>query len=388
MSLRTSLLLSVICLAMSSCFKDEPLNDECDIEQAYVHVDNPEEIFYNVTDTLVTVATDANEVNFKVRDNTDLTSFAPVFTITDGATIEPASGTTHDFSNGPVTYTVTSEDGAYTRTYDVQFKFATVTTTDTICYDFEYFYYYYNTEGEAKYYVWSDYNEDGTLAYNWATANGGYMLSRGSVAPDEYPTVPVEGYEGYGVKLETLSTGSFGEMVNKRLAAGNFFIGTFDMSSVLTNSLAATCFGLPFDRKPVKFTGYYKFLPGDDYQDIDGNILEDQSDGARVYSVFYRNHDDDNNEVMLHGDDVITNENIVALADDGTIYEEAAEWTFFEMDFDYGDNEVDYDLLDNQGYNLTIVFSSSDNGKYYEGAIGSQLYIDKVRIICEPEDEE
>ena len=26
---------------LTSCFKDEPLNAECDIEQAYIHVDNP-----------------------------------------------------------------------------------------------------------------------------------------------------------------------------------------------------------------------------------------------------------------------------------------------------------------------------------------------------------
>ena len=33
-----TLSLSTVCaLSLSSCFKDEPLNAECDIEQAYIH---------------------------------------------------------------------------------------------------------------------------------------------------------------------------------------------------------------------------------------------------------------------------------------------------------------------------------------------------------------
>ena len=41
------LFMSVVCCAtLSSCFKEEPLNAECDIEEAYIHADNPEEMFF------------------------------------------------------------------------------------------------------------------------------------------------------------------------------------------------------------------------------------------------------------------------------------------------------------------------------------------------------
>lgn len=48
------LALAMMCLSttLTSCFKDEPLNAECDIEQAYIHVDNPEAMFFSKNDTL------------------------------------------------------------------------------------------------------------------------------------------------------------------------------------------------------------------------------------------------------------------------------------------------------------------------------------------------
>lgn len=46
-----------------------------------------------------------------------LTSLAPTITISDNATIIPASGEAQDFSNGAVTYTVTAQDGVTTHKY-------------------------------------------------------------------------------------------------------------------------------------------------------------------------------------------------------------------------------------------------------------------------------
>ena len=40
-------------------------------------------------------------------------------------------------------------------------------------------------------------------------------------------------------------------------------------------------------------------------------------------------------------------------------------------------------MLANRGYNLTIVFSSSIDGATFEGAIGSTLKIDSVKLTCE-----
>ena len=52
------------------------------------------------------------------------------------------------------------------------------------------------------------------------------------------------------------------------------------------------------------------------------------------------------------------------------------------MTFNYSE-DIDYDILAKQGYSLTVVFTSSTDGAYYEGAPGSTLCIDNVKIICE-----
>lgn len=108
-------------LALTSCFKDEPANSECDITEAYLHADNVGEMFYNPSDTMVKVLYTSSDIIFSVRKKADLTALAPRFTITPGATISPANGSTHDFSNGSVEYIVTSEDGAWKRKYKVSF---------------------------------------------------------------------------------------------------------------------------------------------------------------------------------------------------------------------------------------------------------------------------
>lgn len=366
------------CMLLSSCFKDEPLNAECDILEAYVHVENPSETFFNPTDTLVKVTSEANSVTFKVRKSADITRLAPVFRLTEGSVINPESGSVHDFSNGPVTYTVTSQDGEWSRVYSVVFQPSVQTVTDVMPFDFERFY----LDSSGKYYIWNDKKEDGSDADNWATGNPGFKLSRGSAAPDEYPTVPwSDGYDGTAVKLETKSTGALGVLVNKRIAAGNLFLGSFNIGMALTNTLKATRFGVPFDRKPLKFTGYYKYKPGEKFQDEKGNIIEGKTDRASVYAVLYRNHDANGNDVVLYGDDVMTNENIVAVARVSEI-KTTDTWTLFEADFEYK-CEIDESLVNENGYNLAVVFSSSEDGDLFRGAIGSTLIVDKVRIECE-----
>lgn len=374
------MLVAAVCGIMTSCFKDEPLNAECDIEQVYVHTDNPTDIFFAVTDTLVSVPSDKNNIIFKVKEGADLTRLAPVLRLTPGATVEPESGSVHDFSNGQaVTYKVTSQDGQWSRTYTVSFREYEYVSE----FDFEH-YTLVKPSGRGEYYAWSDLNPDGTEMGNWATGNPGYNLSKGNAKADEYPTVPVaDGYEGAAVKLETKDTGPLGHLVNMRLAAGNLFTGRFDVLNALADAMKATQFGMPFDRKPLCLTGYYKYKPGAKMQDKKGNIMEGETDKGDIYAVFYRNHDDNGNAVVLHGDDVKTSSLIVAIAQVEEI-KTTDEWTWFHVNFEYS-GEVDPDLLASHGYNLAVVFTSSMEGASFCGAIGSTLYIDKVRVEWENE---
>lgn len=74
-----------------------------------------------------------NYITILVEANTDITSLAPVFGISEGAKLYAAgsnvpevSGVScHDFSNGPVQYTVSAENGVNSKNYWLQVKKAT-----------------------------------------------------------------------------------------------------------------------------------------------------------------------------------------------------------------------------------------------------------------------
>lgn len=369
--------------AFTSCFKDEPLNAECDIEQAFIPTSgNWEECFLKATDTLQNVMSTENEICFLVKKGTDLSHFAPKFQITPGATLSPANGSVQDFTNGQVTYTVTSEDGNWKRQYRVGFTFPPV-VYEVMKYDFEN-YFLNENKPVHKYYVWSDKNDDGTLANNWATGNPGFYMSRSSAKPDQYPTVPVEqGYDGACVKLTTSDTDQFGAMAKMPIAAGNLFIGKFDASQALKDAMKATQFGVPVSFKPTKFSGYYRYKRGDVFTNRQKKVVEGKKDYGTIYAVFYDNHDAEGNSIVLYGDNVQTSPQVVAIAKLPDI-DDTPEWTHFDLDFVYK-KEVDAQKLRNMGYSMAIVCSSSVEGASFMGAIGSTLWVDQFRIACEKE---
>ncbi len=380
--LRLILGLGITVATFSSCIKDEPLNAEADIEQVSVHVDNPLETFFQLSDTMQNVSYADSTITFTVRSQADLTSLAPTFRITEGATISPASGTVRDFSQGPLTYTVTSQDGQWSRLYTLRFNPTYVTVKDTVAYDFE----HYMLEPKNRaYYVWQEEQADGSLSTVWASGNAGFILSMASAKPDEYPTYVVEkGRHGYAVACTTRSTGALGAGAHKPIAAGNLFLGKFDVLHVLDSLLyvQATQFGIPFNKKPMAFQGYYKYHRGAVYQDGDGSAMPDQKDYAAIYAVLYRNHDDKGNPVVLYGDNVKTSPQLVAIADMGDIDDTGDdEWHEFKASFVYK-KDLDQETLENRGYSLAIVFSSSKDGDHFKGAIGSTLILDDVRIVC------
>lgn len=368
---------------LTSCFKDESLNAECDIEQAYIHVDNPLGMFYQQSDTLINVLSTAEDINFVVRKTTDLTALAPIFNMTPGATIYPDNGSEQDFSNGPIVYTTTSEDGQYKRNYRVNFIFS----KDMLEYNFDHF--SLNTNAPAnKYYVWTDLDDEGNPLNNWATGNPGYRMAKGSAQPDEYPTTPwsEEGHETC-VKLTTCETGKFGSDRKMPIAAGNLFLGEFDTKKALTANAAgvkgvlATKFGLPIGSQPVSFSGFYKYKRGDVFTDKN-NEVKDSKDYGSIYAVFYDNHDANGEPFVLHGDDVLSSDQIISIANIGQI-DDTPEWTAFNLNFKLQPGKaIDPVKLANRGYNLAIVSSSSINGATFEGAVGSTLWIDDFSIKC------
>lgn len=371
-------------LLATSCIKDEPLNSECDIEVCKVHHEASDTIFYALSDTLQKVSSVDTVINFYTRSRInpqDLSQVRVTFDLTPGATITPASGSVQDFSQGGVVYTVVSEDKLWSRTYKVRFLPRAVLNPD---FDFE------NVELEQpreRFYIWFAYDQNQKRQDLWATGNSGFALSRSSAKPHEYPSVMLEqGVSGKGVKLETCSTGAFGAMVNMRIAAGNLFLGSFDTQNALKDAMKATRFGVPVNRKPVRFTGYYKFQPGEVFKDRYGIEVPGRVDAPDAYAVLYKNTDESGLPVTLYGDDVLTHKNIVAIARvpefKVTGISDTSNWEYFDLPLEYK-QELDMVRLSNLGYNLAVVFTSSIEGATFCGAVGSTLLIDESAIIYE-----
>ena len=387
----TATILSGCLTTLSSCFKEEPLNAECDIEQAYIHADNKillNLLFTNPSDTLVNVQSDQTNIEFTMRPHAALTKQAPIFRLTPGATISPESGSLQDFSKGPVTYTVTSEDKQWSRTYQVSIKKGQTTMPNEMEFEFE------DAYLSKGYYNWQE-KWNGNKLDIWATGNSGFQMSNSSSKPEEYPTVMIEdGYKGKGVQLTTRRTSRLADAVKKPIAAGNLFIGQFDATDALVgDAMKATKFGHPFSfsAKPAKLEGWYKYQAGEKFTDKNMKEL-DRHDYGTIYAVIYENIDEKGNAVLLYGDNVQTSKQIVALALVGETHDDngkvaignTPEWHHFSVDFDYQSygKTIDPVKLKNGGYSLAIVSSSSSDGANFLGAEGSTLWIDSFKLIC------
>lgn len=372
-------LLALLVLLFTGCIKDEPQNMECDILEAWVEGDALSQHFSQATDMrLSDVPSSQEQLTFIVRQRAALPPVAVHFRLSPGATVTPADGSLQDFSRGPVVYTVTSEDGQWHRSYTIDFREATLPSSHHDFEDFE-------LSSNGRYYLWYDRADDGTKEGIWASGNEGFMIAKPNAPATDYPTVPdADGYDGYCVRLTTRSTGSWGKTFKKPIAAGNFFLGSFDSRFALTNTLKTTNMGIVYTKEPVRVTGYYKYQPGEVFTDKDFHEVSTRIDEPTIHAALYLNHDEQGNTVMLHGDDVRTSPYIVRRAEVASM-PPTSEWRRFEMTFE-GTTPIDAELLANRGYNLSLVFSSSKTGDTFEGAVGSTLYIDKVEITFKNEE--
>lgn len=354
-------------LSLVSCIQDEAPNAEADILTCSV----PGNILKR--DPVI----ENNKVTLMVVDDADLLRQAPEFTLTPGATISPASGTERNFTT-PQYYTVTSQDGKWKKEYQVSFIIAGISTE-------------YHFEGVDSvvtdryvYDVFYDEDESTGNRFNWASGNAGFAITGlGTKDPSSFPTSAADnGKVGKCAMLQTKTTGSFGAGVKMPIAAGNLFMGTFDVASALFNALKATRLGMPFEHVPTYLKGYYKYKAGDEFQE-NGKPVSGKKDTWDVYAIFY-----EVSEKVKYLDGTIVEGNFtdpslisVALLDDKE-RKETDEWTEFYIPFVTKPGKtINYDKLKKGGYNVSIVFSSSKEGNYFRGAPGSTLYIDEVELI-------
>lgn len=359
------LLLLALVLLPTSCIQDEALNAEADILTCTV----------DTTLQLIREPVIGNDrVTLYVPSGSDLTRVAPRFTLTEGATLFPAGGTVRDFTS-PQHYTVTSQDGRWSKDYIVEFISHSMATL----YHFEKIRYYSATDlgGTTKdyYHIFTDYRSDGSLM-EWGSGNAGFKITNGNAPATDYPTCQSDsGFKGKCAKLTTRSTGALGASMDAPLAAGNLFIGTFSIN--LKEMAKSTHMGVPFSYIPTRLNGYYKYRAGDVYTDAKGQKVTGKRDEFDIYAVFYEVTED---VPYLDGTNVQSSPNIVLFAQ---VQErkEGDEWNYFSVPFEPRNGKsIDPEKLKKGKYNITLVASSSKGGAFFCGAVGSTLCVDEMEL--------
>ena len=385
----------IMCLAITSCIQDEGLNVEAAIDGC-----NGSNI------QLSTINTYSKTVSIYVSKATDLSALEIQFELPEGADIEPVDAAAndhapkYDFSNSKVPVTSEQTLEQYQRKFIVTSESRTteaVYMITVIKSELPTEYHFENIEdGNNKYHIFYEFNLQKAEMLQWASGNPGFNLTGMARSPLDYITIQSQGYMGKGAKLETKSTGSFGAGVSMPIAAGNLFIGSFEVGNALKDAMKATKFGFPFYKHPTRLSGYYKFKPGTDYTSYtlgsDGkkNFFIDASmngkDKGDIYAVLY---EADNVEDFLDGYNSLNSPKIVSLARiKSEDVKETSEWTSFDLPFVLQNNKtINDNMLAAGKYKLAIVFSSSVEGAAFKGSVGSTLWIDEVTIHCEEDND-
>ncbi|MEG1564546.1 MAG: PCMD domain-containing protein [Bacteroides sp.] len=352
-----------IAMATTSCIQDEAANTEADILTCQVPG------IHLTTEPIV----QNQEITIIVNKLTDLTHIAPQFTLTPGASINPVSGTDRNFNNATqsLIYTVTAADSQWSKNYIVRI----VNSEMTSVYNFE------DVSQKEPYYVFAE-KQDGVVSMQWASGNSGYAITGMAKNENEYPTLQSpDGKTGKCLKLVTRSTGSFGAGLLRpmRIAAGNLFIGKFDILSALQDALKATHLGLPFYNEPTYLTGYYKYKSGEQYTTADGAVVEGKRDLFDIFALFYET---DEKVKYLDGTNNFTSPNLISVAHiTGAKETTDNRWAEFHIPFITKPGKaVDQKKLKAGKYNITIVFAASVQGDRFNGSVGSTLMIDEVQL--------
>lgn len=379
-------------LFLSSCVKDEAPNMEADIIKAETEND----VFL-----LDPVISGGSVVFYLKPDQEETSEFKVKFTLTEGAQIQVENGKVLDNDElrvdkelakrmqlEGVNVETISQDKQYSKKYLLKI----VNTKDGFVpteYGFE------ETEIDNNQKFTKFYNNvDGQKYYNWASGNAGFGITLsitpgGVMEPAAYPTtITTDAHGGkQALFLETKLTGMYGAMFGKPIAAGNLFIGSFDTGPVLMDPLAATQFGLPFNKVPVTLEGYYKYRPAENVTDKDLKPLN-LKDSCDIYAVFYNRKqlmesvsDPKKRVPYLTGHNILTDPSIVAIAKikDGSATA-GDGFVKFSLPFEYR-AKVDMAAVAGLDYNIAIVMSSSKRGDSFVGAVGSKLIVDDLKIV-------
>ncbi|MBN2611019.1 MAG: PCMD domain-containing protein [Bacteroidales bacterium] len=297
-------------------------------------------------------------IRVTVSEEIDITAIAPtVLTISNFAAISPGKDQVRDFSE-PVVYTVIAEDGSAA-------GYTIYVETDAPEIQLP------NSGFDQWYITNSDYYQIGAGPTDtiWCTGN------EGVVTLGDANTLPILVNNDTVAQLTTLQLGALAQLVGQGMAAGSLFTGTFELN--IANPPESPQFGTPFIARPNSFSVNFRYIPGDEMTNGFGDpiagkdsldmavLLEDRSSlpWKRVATAWYR-------------------------TDEAT-----PEWTELKLPLIYGQlsDPAYYEIPangvwgtgDEKPTHISVIFSSSARGAFFEGAPGSELLLNDFRLYYE-----
>jgi hypothetical protein len=291
-------------------------------------------------------------------EGTDLTSLAPsVIELSNFATVTPGVGEAQDFSS-PVIYTVTAEDGT-----QAEWEVTAIRADPQPQLPNSNFDQWYDAGG---------YQQPGEGPENktWDTANKALALV------GRFNTFPEDLGDG---DLAARMVSQAAPLI-VRMAAATLYTGSFtDEFPSATDPRSNIDFGVPFAGRPQAFRVDYRYLPGEEYLDADGNPLPG-GDQADIYVLLEKR---ENGQVERIGTGWYRSD------------ERIEDWTTLEVPIQYGeltsaDPEFEYANIrpgeswgnpDDTPTHITVVFSSSALGDFFTGAIGSELWVNDFELV-------
>lgn len=272
--------------------------------------------------------------------------------ISDGATVEPASGATitlkdpEDFAR----IKITSEDGSNESEY-------IFTIRDRQIPNAEFENWFQETGMNSQPFQQPGRYKESTV---WATANMGTSIY------SIYGTTPVTEANSKAIKIESVST------IGMPLIAGALYIGEFDINSAMkdpTNPVAAAKLGIPFYERPKSVKFKYKYKAGNQLIQAvpkqPGNLFG----GFDIFTL--QGKDKFGMEIALEKRE---GENVTVIAKTNFQSDQEVEnLTEKILPFTYLSTETPTHFY--------ISFSPSFDGGTFKGAVGSALTIDDIEII-------
>ena len=341
-----------ITLAISACIKDDHFG-KSGLSQIKAF-----EIPGQVTTT--TIDHEALTVTVPMPENLiDFNLVPSVITVSNFASVTPGVGVQQDFTD-PVPYTVTAENGAVSvYMVSVERTGAQIQLPNSSFED------WFTASAAGKQFEQPGVDAATTI---WGTANRGLALG----GADANTTPQQKGVDSTFVRMESVAAPAIVRMAAATIFTGKFTTGFPSISDPRSNIELGT----PYGGRPLNVSFAYKYQPGSSNEDENGTPLA-YGDQCDVY-VLFENRDGSKPKrvatAWFRSGDAVTNWTRVSIPVKYGPLDATDPW------YDYAQPRPDEEWGDGGETvtHISFLATSSFEGDFFKGAIGSTLDLDNL----------